>query len=72
MKLEHLKTVKQLAGAHKALTEPMIRWLILNAETNGFNTCMIRIGRRVFIDMTQLKHWIETQRIGTLPPGPNE
>jgi len=36
MKLEHLKTVKQLAGAHEALTEPMIRWWIFNAESNGF------------------------------------
>lgn len=66
--LENLMTVKQLAAAYPAFTEPMIRWWIFNADTNGFNVCIIRIGGRVLIDRAAFEHWLEAHRVGKPEP----
>ena len=64
--LETLMTVKQLAAAYPAFTEPMIRWWIFNADTNGFNVCIIRIGGRLLIDRVSFEHWLEAHRVSRL------
>ncbi len=62
-RLNDLKTVKQLCEEFPQLfTEGGLRWLIFNAESNGFQRCIIRRGRRVFIDQTQLRIWLDGQR----------
>ncbi|WP_416799471.1 DNA-binding protein [Ciceribacter azotifigens] len=66
--LENLMTVKQLAAAYPAFTEPMIRWWIFNADTNGFNVCIIRIGGRVLIDRAAFEHWLEAHRAASFTP----
>jgi hypothetical protein len=68
--LENLMTVKQLAAAYPAFTEPMIRWWIFNANTNGFNVCIIRIGGRVLIDRAAFEHWLEAHRTASFTPEP--
>lgn len=68
--LENLMTVKQLAVAYPAFTEPMIRWWIFNAYTNGFNVCIIRIGGRVLIDRAAFEHWLEAHRAASFTPEP--
>jgi hypothetical protein len=38
-----------------------LRHLIFNAETNGFNQVIRRIGRRVLIDEAAFFDWVNTQ-----------
>lgn len=62
-KLEDLKTVKQLCTEFPQLfTEGSLRWLIFNADSNGFDRCIIRMGRRLFIDTVALRVWLAEQR----------
>ena len=61
--LQHLKTVRQLAEEYPHLfTEPALRWLIFNREKNGFDRCILRVGRRLFIDTRQLEAWFAEHR----------
>ncbi len=61
--LENLKSVKQLCREYPHLfTEGSLRWLIFNAETNGFADCIIRAGRRLWIDVQALRRWMEQHR----------
>jgi hypothetical protein len=58
--LANLRTVGQLCKEYPQLfTEGKLRWLIFNADTNGFSTCIIRIGRRIYIDTTELTRWMK-------------
>ena len=36
-----------------------LRYLIFNAETNGFSYCLRRIGRRILIDEAKFFEWVE-------------
>lgn len=45
-----LRTFGQFAEAHTAFTEPSLRWLRFNCETNGFKRAFIKVGRRVLVD----------------------
>ena len=38
-----------------------LRWLIFNAETNGFNMCIRRAGRRVLIDEQAFFQSVDSQ-----------
>lgn len=38
-----------------------LRHLIFNAKTNGFNSCIVRIGRRVLIDEEAFFQWASNQ-----------
>lgn len=61
--LQHLKTVRQLAEEYPHLfTEPALRWLIFNRKTNGFDRCILRVGKRIFIDTRQLEAWFAEHR----------
>lgn len=40
-------------------TEGSIRWWIFNSTENGFNSCIVRIGRKVLIDLDKFEQWIE-------------
>ena len=63
MKIEHLYTVAQLAQLNPAFSEATVRWWIFNAEANGFNKCIIRVGGRVFIDRVAFEAWLEEHRV---------
>jgi hypothetical protein len=39
-----------------------LRWLIFHKETNGFNTVVKKIGRRVLIDEDAYFAWVEAQQ----------
>lgn len=54
-------TVKQLASENPAFTEGGVRCLIFHCKTNGFDSCIRRIGRRVLISRSALCNWIESQ-----------
>ncbi len=57
-----IRTVKQVTQARPAFTEASLRWLIFNAERNGLNQALVRIGRRVLIDLERFDHWLEDHR----------
>jgi hypothetical protein len=59
-------TVGDAAKKYPAFTEGSLRWLLFNREQNGFNRCVVRIGRRVLIDEAELVAWLRDQREGTL------
>ena len=36
-----------------------LRWLIFQEETNGFHSCIKRVGRRVLIDERAFFEWVD-------------
>ena len=58
-----LKTVSQFA-AESPWTEAQLRWFIFNAGANGMNEAgaVVRVGRRVFLDVEGVDRWIEAQQ----------
>jgi hypothetical protein len=43
-------TIRQAAQAYPALTESSLRWLRFNGDANGFNRCVLAVGRKLLID----------------------
>jgi hypothetical protein len=41
-----------------------LRYLAFNAQNNGFNHCLVKVGRRVLIDETRFFEWIDCQKKG--------
>lgn len=56
-------TVKQLVNEYPAFTESGVRWWIFNAKHNGFESCMIRIGGRIYVDRQAFQSWIDSHRV---------
>jgi hypothetical protein len=40
-------------------TEAGIRWLIFNKEKNGFHKCVIKVGKKVLIDLDRFEKWLD-------------
>lgn len=60
--VRNLRTVKQLAAESAgSFTEPALRWLIFKANENGLEPALVRIGRRVRIDLERFNHWLGQQ-----------
>ena len=57
-----LFTVRQFCERHPWPSQHGLRWLIFNAQDNGFGKCVVRIGRRVLIDESAFFKWTETYR----------
>ena len=64
----HLKTrlltINQFIENHPFNTHGGIRFLIFNAETNGFKKVIKRIGRKVLIDENAFFAWVEEMNGG--------
>jgi hypothetical protein len=56
--LQDLRTVRQLAEEASVFSESSLRWLIFNAESNGLDRALVRVGRRVLIDLTEFERWL--------------
>lgn len=39
-----------------------LRHLIFHAKNNGFDCCVIRVGRRVLIDEAEFFNWLDEQK----------
>ena len=62
--MRNLQRVKQFAqSSNSAFTEPSVRWLIFNEKENGLADAgaIVRVGRRVFIDVDRFYRWIDQQ-----------
>ena len=57
-------TFRQAAERYPAFTEAALRWLRFNGVENGFDTCVIKLGRRVLLDAAAFEHWLESHRDG--------
>lgn len=57
-----LRTVKQVPVDRPAFTPGGLRWLIFNAEENGFDSAIVRVGGRVLIDLDRFDEWLEERR----------
>lgn len=58
----NLKSVTQFA-ADSPFTEAQLRWWIFNASTNGLQSAVVRIGRRVYIDVDAFAAWVDAQQV---------
>jgi len=57
-------TIHQTAQAYPALTESALRWLRFNGDSNGFNRCVLAVGRKLLIDAEAFERWLESHRDG--------
>ena len=64
MTFENLVTVKQLSVSSPAFSEASLRWTIFCAEQNGLARALVKVGRRVLIDVAEFERWLESQRLG--------
>lgn len=60
---KRLSTVKNLPSLYPdaGFTESSIRWLLFNAKENGFSCCVVRVGRKILIDLTRFEEWLDIQ-----------
>jgi len=61
-----LSTVRNLPTQylHANFTQSSIRWLLFNSKENGFSSCVVRVGRRVLIDLDLFESWLDNQSQG--------
>ena len=60
-RLPQLRTVDQFCQEHRAFTPGAIRWLLFHRHTNGLESAVVRVGRRVFIDVERFFAWVDAQ-----------
>jgi len=60
---KRLSTVRNLPGLYPdaGFTQSSIRWLIFNAKENGFSMCIVRMGRKVLVDLDKFNEWLDNQ-----------
>lgn len=59
---KRFSSVKEISKAYpNAFSESSIRWLIFNEKSNGFFSCVRRLGRKVLIDLDEFESWITKQ-----------
>jgi hypothetical protein len=58
-----LYSVKTVSATYPVagITKSSIRWRIFNKEENGFSKCIIRIERRILIDLDRLEDFMYNQ-----------
>jgi hypothetical protein len=56
-----LNTVRQHAEKNPAFSQSSLRNLIFNAKANGFDACLVRVGRKILIDEAAFFQWIDSQ-----------
>ncbi len=67
MTASSLRTVAQLADELPAFDQPALRRLIFHAETNGLSAAIVRLGRRVYIDIDDFNQWLDDRRGAAAP-----
>ena len=56
-----LLTVKQFSQQHPAFTEGSMRWLLFHRQQNGLQQAVMKVGRRVLIDVDAFFGWLPQQ-----------
>lgn len=61
-------TVRGISKKYPWATEPALRWWIFNAQTNGFEKCIVRVGRKILIDIPKFEEWVASNPKPSVPP----
>tara|TARA_Y100001934_G_C12309483_1_gene754190 strand:- start:804 stop:1013 length:210 start_codon:yes stop_codon:yes gene_type:complete len=59
--IRNLLTVKQFSQKYPAFPEGGMRFRIFNADQNGFDQCLVRVGSKVLIDEVAFFKWVDEQ-----------
>lgn len=62
--VKRVLTFKQTTQSYPAFSEGALRWLRFNGDVNGFNRCVLAVGRKLLIDAEAFERWLETHRAG--------
>lgn len=62
MRLDTL-AFRQAAERYPAFSEAALRWLRFNGTDNGFDRCVIKLGRRVLLDTEAFERWVASHRV---------
>jgi hypothetical protein len=54
-------TVRQLTEQYPAFSMGGIRWLLFHRQENGLDRAVLKVGRRVLIDVDQFFGWLAQQ-----------
>ncbi len=54
-----LLSVSQFCAKHEWATPGGIRHLLFNRETNGFNRCVVRLGRKILLNEEAVFAWLQ-------------
>lgn len=57
-----LRTLKQFAEEAPAFSVRYLRGLIAKRHQNGFEQCVVKLGRRVLIDPVAFDTWLEKHK----------
>lgn len=58
-------TVEQFAQKYPAFTPPSLRWLLFNRATNGLDSAIVQLGRKVLIDEQAFVAWLREHKAVT-------
>ncbi len=56
-----LLTVKQFCQQNPAFTNGGLRWMLFHREENGLERAVVKVGRRVLINVDEFFRWIDAQ-----------
>jgi hypothetical protein len=59
--LAKLRTIRQFTNENPAFTNDYVHYLISKGAQNGIETCLVRVGAKVFIDTEAFATWLEEQ-----------
>jgi len=59
-----LVNVAQFCEQNPAFSHGSIRWLLFNRQENGLQSAVVRVGRRVLIDVDRFFEWLDAQSEG--------
>jgi hypothetical protein len=55
-------TAAQLSKKYPAFSLASIRWVLFNRETNGFNSAVVQLGRKLLIDEQAFVAWLRSHK----------
>ena len=57
----NLMTLKQFCQRYPAFPQGGMRWLLFHREQNGLKHAVVKVGRKVLIDVDRFFLWLEQQ-----------
>lgn len=68
MTLPVLLTVRQFCHKYPWAKEGTLRAAILKGDTNGFDACIVNLGRKILLDETKVFEWLTARKPKADPP----
>jgi len=67
MDQRNLRSVRQL-GDETPISEDSWRYLLFHRKENGLDVAVVRIGRRLYLDIERVREWLEARRLPARTP----